>query len=232
MPQVHKVLGGFSSLELWAPTLPPLPPELFELIIQGLRGSPQDPAILQPSQMTLLVHYHHYDTQPILSFIDIVQSPTSTLFATVPVEFFFARTQNTAGIETKKPIYPFPGRFRLSRFPCLHSSTCLGNSQSYASFARFMTGFPALQDLELYDVNWEPSLDHFTFPHLELKTVTLSWDPDCLPPVRGIESAILSLRTPALTVHHLGLFPTDFSQIISKYLHHLGGHLQYLCLPK
>ncbi|KAJ7782815.1 hypothetical protein B0H16DRAFT_468718 [Mycena metata] len=124
----------------------------------------------------------------------------------------------------------FPEDFALT-LPTLTSLRLSGKFSSYGSFARFMTGFPALQDLALYDVNWEASPDDLTFPRLELKSLTLSWDPDFRPPAKAIESVILSLRTRALTVYHMGIFPADYLRSLSKYLHHLGGHLQYLCLP-
>ncbi|KAJ7039142.1 hypothetical protein C8F04DRAFT_1087264 [Mycena alexandri] len=269
-----------------------LPPELCELIIQELRDSPQDLRscslvcrgwmVLARGQMTLHVHYHYCYTEarPIRAFIDLVQSPTSTLFATARRISLRSNPERrwNGDQETHLPVLKmlpqflqlrylnlwcsFPADATPVRLPMLTHLRISGKFTSYRSFARFMSGFPALRDLALcdvswessaedllsmtgsfptlqdlarYDVDWEPS-DDFTFPHLELKTVTLSWMTlSWVDTVRsgGLENVLRSLWTPALTVYHYNHrgFARNYLQSLSNYLHHLGGHLQYLCLP-
>ncbi|KAJ7782812.1 hypothetical protein B0H16DRAFT_468683 [Mycena metata] len=237
---------------------PEFPPELVELILRELRGSKRDLAscslvcrgwmVLAKNQMTLRIG----DPQTIPGFIDLVQSPTSSLSATTRRLRIRGRhfQKETVPLRVLEMLPQFSQLQHLTlwcrfpdllpvRLPVLTRLFLSGIFPSYSTFARFMTGFPALQDLTLCEVAWNFSPDEddtptFTFPSLELKSASFSWEFSRLAVERRIENIILSLWTPRVIVAHRGptTIPLHYLKTLSKYLQHLGGHLQYLVLPR
>ncbi|KAJ7610748.1 hypothetical protein DFH06DRAFT_1245811 [Mycena polygramma] len=119
----------------------------------------------------------------------------------------------------------------LPSIPQLTELRLNGEFGTYAGYVRFLSDLPALQSLRLDGFFWKdcprsPPLV-VPFPSLDLKAASLHWGLR-LP----IEPIMFSLRTRKLVLSFWAesLLPLKYLQSISKYLHHLGVHLQYLHL--
>ncbi|KAF7364919.1 hypothetical protein MVEN_00362400 [Mycena venus] len=103
----------------------------------------------------------------------------------------------------------------------------LGSFGTYASFVAFMSNLHALRRLTLHLIDWNDSVEPpLIIPSLELEALSLGW-------VNGLptEDIILPLRTSSLTLtSYWPQLSPDWPRCISRYLHHLGDHLQYLRL--
>jgi hypothetical protein len=215
---------------------------LIELIIEELHDSSQDLSScglvcrgwfrFARSHVTIFLN-----AQNIPRFIDLVQSPTTTLFSSIRRLDIWVPQE---GLQIHLPILQMLPEFirlrslvmwcgfpaGLPLLPALTELELFGKFVSYSSFVSFMSDLPALQNLTLDGVVWDDSPDpHLTFPTLELKTVSLDWGPQ-----HPVEHIMFSLHARRLILSFWPDPSPDWLRSISKYLCHLGDHLRYLQL--
>ncbi|KAJ7909070.1 hypothetical protein B0H13DRAFT_2015263 [Mycena leptocephala] len=217
-----------------------LPLELVELIIEELHDSPRD---LSSCGLVCRGWFHFakshvtifLNAQNIPGFLDLVQSPTTTLFSSVRRLIIWVSQEDS---QIHLPILQMLPEFTRLRsllmwcsfpegLPLLPELTELdlsGKFGSYSGFVSFMSNLPALQNLALHGVVGDDSPDpHLTFPTLELKT--LHWG-NGYP----VEHVMFPLHTRRLILSFWPILSPNWLRSISKYLHHLGDHLRYLQL--
>ncbi|KAJ6594312.1 hypothetical protein B0H19DRAFT_1094979 [Mycena capillaripes] len=209
------------------PLSPHLPPELTELIVEELHDSPQDLASCNlVCRGWLLCARSHVNifltTKRIPRFLDLLQSPKNTLVSTIcRLEIWVSRDE--PGSQVHLPIL----QIGHPPLPWLTELELSGRFASYASFVSFMSDLPVLQTLTLDEVQWDDFPDpQLTFPTIELKTLTLDWGPHV-----PVEDVMFCLHARRLILTFWCLpSPITWLRSMSKYLRHLGDHLQYLQL--
>ncbi|KAJ6482138.1 hypothetical protein C8R47DRAFT_585211 [Mycena vitilis] len=225
-----------------ATSLGDFPHELIELIIEEVGNGLQDVlscslvcrAWLPLARSRLPIRLKPYIVQ---SFLDLLQSPRATLLSAIRQIKLNGPTGSEAHLALLKLLPTFTHlryldvhctfRRDLPPLPHLTELRLSGTLFSYSGFISFMSALPVLQSLALSNVGWSDYPDpQLTFPTLQLERLSLDWgrqEPN--------ESIMLSLRTRRLqlivrTIHEKTPYPA-YQRSIARYLHCLGGHLQY-----
>ncbi|KAJ7640050.1 hypothetical protein DFH06DRAFT_1216447 [Mycena polygramma] len=220
---------------------PHLPADLTELIVEELCDSSKDLSSCSLISLGWLpcARKRFLSARKIPAFLELVQSPLTTLFWTVRrLEIWISRDDPHS--EVHLPILEMLPKFQrlrgltmwcnfpvpLPALPDLAEPELSGVFASYASFVRFMSDLPALRSLTLDEVSWDDFSDpQLVFPPLELRTVTLDWG--SLTPIPHV---MLPLRPRMLILSFWPDPASEWLRCISSYLRHLGDHLQYLQL--
>jgi hypothetical protein len=226
------------------PTVPRIPPELCELIVEQLSDIPKDllACSLVCREWFILARNHttiYLSAQNISGFLDLLELSTTTVFYNIRrLEVFAWGAEERVHLPILQMLPQFqrlyslvlwcPFPYGLPDLPRLTELELSGTFGSYASFVHFMSNLPALQSLVLDDVRWAdiPQLT-LSFPSLDLRTLSLDFGMQA-----PIEAIMLPIRTRSLTLglwSH-GSFPIVWLQRVPTYLHRLGGHLRHLNL--
>ncbi|KAJ7669997.1 hypothetical protein DFH06DRAFT_1321025 [Mycena polygramma] len=230
---------------------PQMPPELTDRIIDCLSDSQPDlRACSLVCRQWLSSSRHHLfqsvTVQPTLEFLTMLQAPSDPVrHHTQTLDFRFwpprmdaitsqilDRLSHASRLKTLI-LGPSPpsalhcqALSRVSTLSLQHScfSSCV-------DFACFLTSFPALRELELKAITWADARDN-VIPQIKLELESLS-----IEGLRGKSAVLPWLSCPerAPRTRELSLpLPTKIDSaalaVLSKYLRHLEGHLQYLQL--
>ncbi|KAJ7629382.1 hypothetical protein DFH06DRAFT_1338273 [Mycena polygramma] len=255
LPPANLFLPPIISSTSQVTSLGDLPLELIELIIEEVGNRLQDilscslvcRAWLPFARSRLPIRLSPYIVQPLLN---LLQSPRATLLSTIRQITLDGPTGSEAHLALLQLLPTFTRlrtldvyctfRRDLPSLPQLTELRLSGTLFSYTGFINFMSALPVLQSLALSGVGWGDHPDpQLTFPTLQLERLSLDWgrqEPN--------ESIMLSLRTRRLQlivrIREEIPYPA-YQRGISRYLHSLGGHLQYfqfncissqhLCIP-